>query len=72
MDNISLQRFNHILLKPIDSLSLDEISFLRARRNSLTAMQIQFYSEILDKKEETIKIEAEIKTEEPKKTVKKK
>ena len=73
MDSLSLERFNHILQKPLTSLTADEISFLKARRDALNAMQKEFYSEILtDKKVETIKVEAEVTTEEPKKTVKKK
>jgi len=72
MDQISLERFNYILQKSIESLTADEISFLKARREALNPMQKEFYKDVIETKKETIKIESEIKTEEPKNTVKKK
>lgn len=51
MDSKSLERFNFILSKNIIELSEDEISFLRARRDSLNAMQKAFYAELLPKEE---------------------
>ena len=71
MDQISLERFNYILQKSIESLTADEISFLKARREALNPMQKEFYKDVIETKKETIKIESEIKTEEPKNTVKK-
>ncbi len=68
MDNISLQRFTHILQKPIEFLTSDEISFLKARRDALTPIQKEFYSEILGEK---VSQTEEPKVEE-KKTTKKK
>lgn len=68
MDNISLQRFTHILQKQIEFLTPDEISFLKARRDALTPIQKEFYSEILGGK---VSQTEEPKVEE-KKTTKKK
>lgn len=48
MDNISLQRFNYILLKPIEVLNQDEISFLKARSGALTDEQLAKYADILN------------------------
>jgi len=64
MDSVSLQRFNHILQKPIETLTDDEISFLKARRGELNAIQLSFYAAILQPK-------VEAKTEEPKEEQKK-
>jgi hypothetical protein len=68
MDNISLQRFNHILQKPIQYLTQDEISFLKARRDALTPIQRAFYAEVLGEKVS----QTEEPKEEEKKTAKKK
>lgn len=71
MDSKSLERFNHILTKEIGALSQDEVSFLRARRESLNPIQKQFYAEILNETSKVEVVETE-STEEPKKPTRKK
>jgi len=71
MDSKSLERFNFILSKPTNSLSQDEISFLRARRDALNPIQKSFYAEILGESPKIEMVTPE-KTEEPKKTTRRK
>ena len=71
MDSKSLERFNHILTKPISGLTQDEISFLRARSGALNAMQMDFYKEIIKVQVESVE-EVATSDEKPKRTVKKK
>ena len=71
MDSKSLERFNHILTKPIAELTQDEISFLRARSGALNPMQMDFYKEILKVQVESVE-EVATSEEKPKRTVKKK
>lgn len=68
MDSKSLERFNFILEKPLNSLTQDEISFLKARRDALNPIQREFYAEII---EETVATKEEAPAK-PKRTVKKK
>jgi hypothetical protein len=69
MDSKSLERFNFILSKPTNSLSEDEISFLKARRDALNAMQREFYAEVLG---ESVVAPVAEESSEPKKTTRKK
>jgi len=70
MDSKSLERFNFILSKPTNSLSQDEISFLKARSGALNPIQREFYAEILE--EPVVKTVLEEETSEPKKTTRRK
>jgi hypothetical protein len=69
MDSKSLERFNFILSKPTNALSEDEISFLKARRDALNAMQREFYAEVLG---ESVVASVAEETSEPTKTTRKK
>ncbi len=70
MDSKSLERFNFILSKPINALSQDEISFLKARRDALNPIQREFYAEVLGASVVAPVVEEE--SSEPKKTTRKK
>jgi hypothetical protein len=70
MDSLSLQRFNHLLSKQIDELTQDEISFLRARRLSLSPTQLEIYSKVLKIEPEVVEKKEE--TTEPKKVTRSK
>lgn len=64
MDATSLQRFGHILLKEINKLTQEEISFIRARQDYLNPIQKNFYAPILNNNEETKEV-----AQEPKKRI---
>ena len=72
MDSKSLERFNFILEKPLNLLTQDEISFLKARRGALNPMQREFYAEIIEEKVVTEELPSEEAPVKPKRTVKKK